>query len=189
MKRVLPLAIALTVAGVCCIVAAYFCHFYYTLYRNASTQLEQSVDSRIKELQFEVQRLAKQRHFAPMRVRAVISTTDQEAGHWGGEPASKPGEYQAANSKTGWWVSPELRVPAGSTARQEYEISLSPSNTRIIDAWISPPGEPEVLRSFSTFSVCPNEGTNSLHLIVCAKPDLSIRHEFTIVVVRDSDDQ
>jgi hypothetical protein len=30
--------VALTIAGVCCIVAMYFCHYYYALYRTAVKQ-------------------------------------------------------------------------------------------------------------------------------------------------------
>jgi hypothetical protein len=185
-KRILPFAIVLTAAGVCCIVAAYFCHFYYTLYRHASTDLEQSVDSRIKGLQDEVERLTRQKHFTSIRVRGVISTTDREADHWAGEITPDPGRYQLGYSKSGWVICPELRVPAGSVSEHRFEIALSPSSTRVIDAWISPPGQPEVLALFETFSVRPNEGTNSLTLTVRTKPGVSIKHPFSIVVLRDT---
>ena len=186
MKRILPFAVVLTVAGVCCIVSAYFCHFYYTLYRHASTELEQSVDSRITSLQYEVELLAKQKHFTPIRAHGVISTTDKEADHCAGEPTTDPGHYQLGYSKSGWVVCPELRVPAGSVSRHEFDITLSPPTMRVMDAWVTPPGQPEALAFFETFSVRPNEGTNSLKLTVRAKPGVSIKHPFTMVVLRDT---
>jgi hypothetical protein len=186
-KRILPVAIALTFAGVSCIIAGYFCHFYYTLYRHASTDLEQTVDSRIKQLHWDVERLAKQRHFRPIRARLFISTTDQQFVEWLGAGTS-PGQYQLGQSKMGWIIQPELRLPAGSTALQEFKINLWPPGTRAMDAWISPPGQPEAVAAFETFTVHPDEGTNSLTLTVRAKPGVSVKHEFTVVVLRDSND-
>jgi hypothetical protein len=186
-KRILPVAIAVTAAGVCCIIAAYFCHFYYTLYRQASTNLEQSVDSRIKQLQWDVEHLAKQRHFRPIRARVFISTTDKQPVDWLGA-GTNPSEYQLGQSKMGWIIQPELRLPAGSTALQEFKINLWPLGTRVMDAWISPPGQPEAVAAFETFTVRPDEGTNSLTLTVRAKPGVSVKHEFTVVVLRDSND-
>ena len=62
MKRILPITVALTVAGVCCVAAAYFCHFYYTLYQQTRTELQVSMDAQIESLRQEVSRLARQRH-------------------------------------------------------------------------------------------------------------------------------
>ena len=176
----------LTVAGICCIVAAYFCHFYYTLYRHASTELEANVDSRVGELQYAVEQLAKQKHFAPIRASGVISTSDREAEHWPGEPTLEPGTYQLGLSKSGWVVCHELRIPAGSVTQHEFDITLTPPDTRVMDAWVSPPGEPEALAMFEKFSASPNEGTNSVRLTVRAKPGVSVKHRFTMVVVRDT---
>jgi hypothetical protein len=184
-KRILLVAIALTVAGVCCIIAADLCHFYYTLYRHASTELEQSVDSRIKQLQWDVERLAKQKHFRPIRVRLFISTTDQQPVDWVGAGTS-PGQYQLGQSKMGWIIQPELRLPAGSAALQEFKINLWPPGTRVMDAWITPPAQPEAVAEFETFTIHPDEGTNSLTIAVRAKSGASIKHEFTVVVLRDS---
>jgi hypothetical protein len=78
-------------------------------------------------------------------------------------------------------------MESGSAALQEFRISLWPTNTRVMDAWISPPGEPEALAAFETFYVSPDEGTNSLTLRVRAKPKVSVRHEFTVMVLRDGD--
>jgi len=88
----------------------------------------------------------------------------------------------------GWIVQPELRLPAGSTALQEFKISLWPPGTRVMDAWISPPAQPDAVAAFETLAVRPDEGTNSLTLTVRAKPGVSMKHEFTVVVLRDSND-
>ena len=39
MKKIIPLAVALTIVGVCCVVAGYFCQFYYSRYHDAVTGL------------------------------------------------------------------------------------------------------------------------------------------------------
>jgi hypothetical protein len=54
-----------------------------------------------------------------------------------------------------------------------------------MDAWLSPPGQPEVMAAFDTFLLSPDEGTNSITLKVQAKPKTSGRYEFTVVVLRD----
>lgn len=188
MKRILPVATALTVAGVCCIIAAYFCHFYYTLYRHASTDLEQSVDSQIKELRWDVERLAKQKHFRPIRARLFISTTDNQPVEWLGAGTNGPSEYHLGQSKMGWIIQPEVRLPAGSTALQEFKIALWPPGTRVMDAWISPCAQADAVTAFERFAVRPEEETNSLTLSVQMKPGVSVKHEFTVVVLRDSND-
>lgn len=187
MKNLLPVAIAITVSGVCCIIAAYFCHFYYTLYRRASTELQQSVDSRIRDLQQEVDRLAKQKHFRPIRARVFISTTDLQPDNLLGAGTNNPSEFQLGFSKMGWVILPELRLPAWSPGFQEFRITLQPPGTRVMDAWVSPPGLAEGLAAFETFAILPDEGTNSLTLRVRAKPGASLRREFTIVVLTDSE--
>jgi hypothetical protein len=187
-KRILPVAVALTGTGVCCIIAAYFCHFYYTLYRHASTDLEQSVDSQIKELRWEVERLAKQKHFRPIRARLFVSTTDKQPDDWLVPSTNSPSEYHLGQSKMGWIVQPEVRLRAGSTALQEFKIALWPPGMRVMDAWISPPAQGDAVAAFERFAVCPDEGTNSLTLTVRMKPGVSVKHEFTVVVLRDSND-
>jgi hypothetical protein len=54
-----------------------------------------------------------------------------------------------------------------------------------MDAWITPPEQPEAIAAFSVFAVIPDEGTNSITLRVRAKPKTSVRHEFRVVVLRD----
>ncbi len=182
MKKLLPITVALTVAGVCCIVAAYFCHFYYTLYQQTHTELQVSMDAQIESLRQEVTRLAKQKHFKPIRARAWISTTDLQPNESLGYTTNA---FTLGQSKMGWVITPELRLKSGTTDLHEFKICLWPTNTRVMDAWISPPGQPEALASFDTLAVIPDEGTNSMTLRVRAKPRTSVRYEFTVVVLRD----
>ena len=44
MRKIILLNVVLTAAGVCCVVAVYFCHFYYTLYQNTVTELESRIN-------------------------------------------------------------------------------------------------------------------------------------------------
>jgi hypothetical protein len=142
------------------------------------------LDSRIDTLEQEVARLAKQRHFRPIRAQGWISTTDLQPNEKLGYVTNRP---TLGPSKLGWLITPELRLESGSTAVQEFRISLWPTSARVMDAWISPPQQPEDLAAFETFSVCPDAGTNSLTLRVRLKPNTSVMHQFTVVVLRDSD--
>src|SRR5258708_26598944 len=74
MRKLFPLA-ALTIAGISCVVAAYFCHFYYTRYQGAVTELESRIngfDSRLATLEAH-----KSRELTPIHVWGAISTTDR----------------------------------------------------------------------------------------------------------------
>jgi hypothetical protein len=183
-KRMLPITVAL--AGSCCIVAAYFCHFYYTLYQQTHTELQVNMDGQIDSLRQEVARLARQKHFRPIRARGWLSTSDLQPDESHGYTTNT---ITLGQSKTGWVITPELRLRSGSPDLQEFKIRLWPTNTRVMDAWISPPGQPEILAVFDTFSISPDEGTNSLTLRVRAKPGTSARCDFTVVVLRDSDNE
>jgi hypothetical protein len=174
-----------TIAGVCCISAAYFCHFYYTLYQQTHAELEVNMEIQIDSLRREVARLANQKHFHPIRARAWISTTDLQPDEKLGYATNK---LTLGQSKAGWVITPELRIESGSSALHEFTIDLWPTNTRVMDAWISPPGQPGSLAPFDTLTVSPDEGTNSITLKVQAKPGTSGRHEFTVIVLRDCEE-
>ena len=77
MKRILTLTTALTIAGVCCVIAAFFCQFYYSRYESTVTDVEShlnSFDMRLATLEGH-----KSRELTPVRVWAVISTSDKPA--------------------------------------------------------------------------------------------------------------
>jgi hypothetical protein len=185
MKRILPVTVALTVAGVCCTVATYYCHFYYTLYQQTHTELQVNMDTQIASLRQEVARLAKQKHFKPIRARGWISTTDLLPDESHGYTTNN---FSLGQSKGGWEITPELRLESGATELHDFRIFLWPTNTRVMDAWISPPEHPEAVAAFYKFAVVPDEGTNSITLRVKGKPKTSVRHEFTVVILRDCEE-
>ena len=117
----LPITVALALAGICCIVAAYFCHFYYTLYQQTHTELQVNMDGQIDSLRQEVARLARQKHFRPIRARGWLSTTDLQPDESHGYTTNT---ITLGQSKTGWVIAPELRLRSGSTDLQEYKIRL-----------------------------------------------------------------
>jgi hypothetical protein len=183
MKKALSY-VALVVAAVCCVVAAYFCHFYYSLYRHAVTDLERSVhyfDTRLSRLEAH-----KSRELTPVRVFGKISTTDQPFDETllSFPPSPKPDGYFAAwNTKVGPLVTRELRLLAGSTNTATFDIQIESGLGIVADAWLSH-GEPyQVLAAFEQLHVyCPN-GTNIVRLLARAKPGASVKMSFTIVVL------
>src|SRR5258708_39571413 len=76
MKKAISYA-ALMIAGVCLVVAAYFRPFYYPRYQSTVTEL----DSRINSFDMRLATLEahKSRELTPVRVWAVISTSDKPA--------------------------------------------------------------------------------------------------------------
>src|SRR5205809_5313277 len=104
---------ALTVTGVCLVVAAYFCHFYYSRYQSTVTDLESrinSFDMRLSALEGH-----KARTLTPVRVWAVISTADKppdDAVRFHLSSEKHPDDFfEAINAKGGPLVRPELRLP------------------------------------------------------------------------------
>jgi hypothetical protein len=76
MKKVISF-FALCVTGVCRVVAAYFCQFYYSRYHTVVTESE----SRINSLERRLAALEahKSRELTPVRFWGVISTSDRLA--------------------------------------------------------------------------------------------------------------
>lgn len=184
LRRVVPLAVALTISGVFCVVAAYFCHYFYSLYRNSVTELEsriQTFDHRLGALEAH-----KARELTPVRVWGMISTTDRTPDDYllRGAPARiVDGEYEITNAKGGPWIQPEIRLSAGSSTNYEFTIQIEKQFGIVADAWLSHAEPYQGLASFEQFRVyCPN-GTNVVRLIARTKPDVSISMRFDIVVL------
>jgi|ERR1051326_50979 hypothetical protein len=109
MKKVATF-VALTVAGVCCVLAAYFGHFYYVRYQTTVTEVESRIngfDSRLAILEGH-----KSRELTPVRVWAVISTSDKPPDkhiQFYLPSAKMPeGYFEAINAKGGPLVRPEI---------------------------------------------------------------------------------
>jgi len=102
MKKSL-LVTALSISAVCCVVAAYFCQFYYTRYRNTVTELEYRInafDTRLTTLEAH-----KSRELTPVHVWGVISTADRQEDeqlHFYLSSEKHPeGYFEAINAKGG----------------------------------------------------------------------------------------
>src|SRR5262245_27293893 len=130
---------AVTIAGVCWVVAAYFCHFYYTRYQSTVTDLESrinSFDTRLAVLEGH-----KARQLTPVRVWAVISTADKppdEGVRFYLSSETRPeGFFEAINAKGGPLVRPELRLPSDATTNCVYDIQVASQFGIVADAWLS----------------------------------------------------
>lgn len=184
LRRSVPFAVAFTVSGICLVIAAYFCHYYYNLYQNSVTDLE----SRIQGFEHRLGALEshKARELTPVHVWGMISTTDRTPDDYllRGAPARiVDGEYEITNAKGGPWIQPEIRLSAGSTTNYEFTIQIEKQFGIVADAWLSHAEPYRGLASFEQFRVyCPN-GTNVVKLLARIKPDVSISIRFDIVVL------
>ena len=182
MKRAIPF-FALAVAGVCCIVAAYFCHFYYTRYQTVVTELEDRInyfDIRLATLES-----YKPKYMIPSEAMAEISTTDHPAEdslRWH-EGDSK--EFKLLLGK-GDWIAPEFRIPAGSTNRLEFDIHYDGSGSNaVVGAWLSHAEPYQDLALFDEFRAYRPFNTNVIRLAVQLKPGASIKSRFTLVILHE----
>ncbi len=185
MNRFLPLAVALAVAGTCCVIAAYFCHFYYTLYRGAVSDVE-------RQMGYFEQRLAalethKSRDLTPVHVMGIISTTDQPAdeflSHLSPSSTNPTIFFETTNAKAGPNLRPEFRLPFASTNQYEYDVHVEGQFGNVADAWLSLAEPYSYLSAIEKFSIyCPNK-TNTLRLVVRLKPNASVKMRFYIVLL------
>jgi hypothetical protein len=176
---------ALTVAGVCCVVAAYFCHFYYTRYQSTVTELESRIngfDMRLATLEGH-----KSRELTPVRFWGVISTSDRPADEgvrfYLSSEKHPDDFFEAINAKGGPMIRPELRLPTGSTTNCEYDIQIESQFGIVADAWLSHAASFQDLAAFDEFSVYSPNRTNMVRLIARPKPGTSVQMRFEIVVL------
>lgn len=177
--------LALTVAGVCLVVAAYFCHFYYTRYQSAVTELESrinSFDMRLATLEGH-----KARTLTPVRVWAVISTADKppdEGVRFYLSSEKHPDDFfEAINAKGGSLVRPELRLPADAVTNCVYDIQVASQFGIVADAWLSHAEPYQDLAAFDEFRVYSPNKTNTVRLIVRPKPGASVQMRFDILML------
>ena len=176
---------ALTVAGVCLVVATYFCHFYYTRYQNTVTGHE----SRINSFDMRLARLEghKSRELTPVRIWAVISTTDKppdDGIRFYLSSEKHPDDFfEAVNAKGGPLVRPELRLPSGATTNCVYDIQVKSQFGIVADAWLSHAEPYQDLAAFDEFRVYSPNRTNIVRLIARLKPGASVQMRFDILVL------
>ena len=166
-------------------VAAYFCQFYYTRYRNTVTELEYritSFDTRLGTLEAH-----KSRELTPVHVWGVISTADRQEDehlHFYLSSEKHPeGYFEAINAKGGPLIRPEFRLPAGATTNCEYDIQIESQFGNIADAWLSHAEPYQDLGRFEEFRVRPSGRTNVVRLIVRPQQNASVQMRFDLVLL------
>ena len=177
--------VALTIAGVCIVVAAYFCHFYYSRYQSVVTGLESrisSFDMRLATLEGH-----KSRELTPVRVWAVISTSDKPADEgirfYHSSEKHPDDFFEAINAKGGPLVRPEFRLPAGAITNCVYDIQVDGQFGIVADAWLSHAEPYQDLAAFDEFRVYSPNRTNIVRLIVRPKPGASVQMRFDILIL------
>ncbi len=182
MKRAIPL-IALAVAGVCCIAAAYFCQFYYSRYQTVVTQLE----DRINSFDMQLARLEseKPKHLIPSYATAEISTSDRQASHFSGSDEGNDRTLKLHIGKM-HTIAPEIRIPVGSTNRLQFDIHYDePGSNAMVGAWLSHAEPYQDLALFDEFRAYRPFDTNVIRLEVQLKPGASIKTRFTLVILHE----
>jgi len=180
-KKAIPF-LALAVAGVCCVVAAYFCHFYYIRYQNAVTELEEriiSFEGRLNALESH-----RPKDLIPSYALAEISTTDRPASdsfRFSEEEKKMFKLYVGKEDR----IAPEFRIPAGSTNRLEFDIHDDSGSNSVVDAWLTQVEPYHDLAYFDEFRAYRPYDTNVIRLVVQLKPGASIKSKFTIVILRE----
>jgi hypothetical protein len=175
-------------AGVCCVVAAYFCQFYYSSHHNDATKLE-SMESRMNYFDVRLAELEahKSRELTPVHIWGRISTSDQLVNeHMLGYLSldkHHEGFFEAVNAKGGAFIRPEIRLPVNSATNSEFDIQIDSQFGNVADVWLSHAEPYQDLASFEQFKIyCPHK-TNMVRLIARAKPGASIEMRFDMVVL------
>jgi hypothetical protein len=176
---------ALTLAGVCFVVAAYFCHFYYTRYHETVTDLEHrinSFDTRLATLEAH-----KSRELTPVRVWAVISTGDRPPDDslrfYASSERHSDGFFEAINAKLGPLVRPELRLPTSATSNCVFDIQVDRQFGIVADAWLSHAAPYHDLAAFEEFRVSSPNRTNIVRVVARPKPGVSVQMRFDILLL------
>lgn len=182
MKRVLPVAVGTAIVGVSCILATYYCHFYHKLYIDTVTGLEgriNSFDQRLGHLE-----ARKARNLKAYKFWGEISTTDQYRDSWRSSMTWTNGDgfFETALGK-GNSIYPDVRLPAGSTNKQEFDIHITNQAGKVVDAWFSHAEPFQDLAQFDQFHVYRSDGTNMLKLIAQVRTNSSLKMRFQIVVL------
>lgn len=183
--RIVPFTVSLTIGGVCCVVAAYFCHFYYSRYQSTVTLVERNLSSfsaRLSDLEKH-----KSRELTPIRIWGVISTADRPPDEYvkSYQSSEKRSDnfFKASNAKGGPVILPEIRLPSAMTTNSEFDIQIDSQFGIVADVWLSFAAPYTDLAAFEEFHVdCPNK-TNSVRLIARPKPGASVQMRFDVLVL------
>ena len=180
MKRITAIGVVIGIAGAFCIVAAYFSSYYYHLYVVAQTDLEQ----RCANYDYRIAYLEQRKHLIPTDGWGEISTTDRPASDSVILQEGLSGGLFTLHTGKGNWISPEFRIPAGSTNRQVFDIRVN-SGEEVVGAWLSHAEPYQDLAAFDEFRAYHPHGTNVVRLEVQPKPGASFKFRFTLVVLHE----
>lgn len=177
--------IALSIAVICSIVAVSLSHLYFTRSEHTATVLGGHINSlgmRVADLESH-----KSREFVPVRVWAVVSTSDRPQDdrvrfHL---PSEKfPDNYlEVVNAKGGALVRPELRIPANSTIDNIFDIHIEKQFGPVTDAWLSHSQPYQDLSAFDEFRILPPNHENIVRIVARLKPGASVQMHFDIVLL------
>src|ERR1700692_3461690 len=154
MKRIAATTLIVSIAVVCCVVAAFFSMYFYTLHM-FDEKARPGLEAKFQELKYRVKYLESHNpgDRVPLHVWGEISTTDHPSQIAMVMASGNDGTnvtYSASMSK-GMNISPDFRLGAGSTAKQEFDIHVDSQLGTVADAWLSE-GEPYTdLAAFEEF--------------------------------------
>lgn len=188
MKRLTPIIITVAVAGVCCVVAAFFSFYYYNLHLHTALQVRGEMEWKVDDLGARLAKLEadKPRHLIPFHARGRISTTNipRSDSVTNLSPVSVNYELRVVTGKMNSIV-PEIRIPKGSTAVHKFKVAVGPEKGSVVSAWTSLEEPFGNMTDFEQFHIFRNE-TNALELVIQLRPDVSVDMGFGIVVLRES---
>ncbi|MDB6066335.1 MAG: hypothetical protein JWR26_2543 [Pedosphaera sp.] len=180
------MTLIVSIAIVCCVVAAFFSMYFYTLHMFDETA-RPGLEAKYQELEYRVKYLETHNpgDRIPVHMWGEISTTDHPAQFSMVTESGDGGTnviYRASLAK-GMDITPEFRLEAGSTAKQEFDIHVNSQFGTVADAWLSR-GEPYTdLAAFDEFhAYCPNR-TNVVRLVVQPKAGASIKMRFDLTIL------
>jgi hypothetical protein len=175
---------AVTLAGICCLVVAYFCHFYYFRYKG---DMAARVEGSLNNFEMRLSRLEahKARELVPVSIRGQISTSDRQADTLFGPTMSEndSDNFVAVIDAKMPRIIPELRLPSGSTTNHDYAIRIKGEFGTVASAWLSHAESYQDLAAFEEFRVYTLNETNLVRIIARPKPGASVQMRFDIVVL------
>lgn len=168
------------------VVTTYYAHFYYSLHREAVTQLDKEIGPKLDDLEARVGRLEnhRPRNATPRIVKGAISTPDKpSSSSWPklNNSSTNTAELQVVEKNGSLWIVPELRITPGTP--QEFTILVPPEIGKVSNAWLSFTEPLDGLAAFETLSLY--KWTNSIHLNVQAKAGASFQMEFRAILFID----
>lgn len=181
--------IVMFIAAICCTMTYQLGLHYRILYRRTTDVAKQRLIAKDQELTERwTRRVAKEPgDIVEGGFGGSISTTDQTNLY---TYYSNPGTAVTNGQRfgivqgKGAFMEPEIRLRAGSTNVYALEIRSEPDFGNIVDVWLSYADGYDALVQFEQFHIY-RAGTNTMKLIVQAKPGASCRMWFGVSVLKE----